>query len=185
MNKEFIGKKRFYLYEHPEVYIDARVFVVETRNSEYFTAILEDGNAYRIEFLKPLCEDLPDMESFTDLEGRLFIEFAAKTIKNVRFYDRKSNEIGLGELTAVKIRNELAYVGDITPNRSFKYKCNGWDYEAGDGEQLVVLMQKDVETATVMPLIMTVFGRNDKVKMEVLKNSYFQIHCMIPDIPNF
>ena len=181
MNKEFIGKKRFYLNEHPETFVDVRIYVIETRNSEYFSAVLEDGNAYRIEFLKPLCDELPDIESFTDLEGRLFIEFQAKTTENVSFFDRKSNNVGIGQITAVKIKSQVYYIGQFTPERSFKYKCNGWDYTRESGDHLVILMYPGKILSLVIPCTASLFGGNNKVEMNVLKNDYFQVHCRIPE----
>ena len=177
MNKEFIGKKRFYLNEHPETFVDARIYVIETRNSEYFSAVLENGNAYRIEFLEPLCGELPDIESFTDLEGQLFIEFQAKTIENISFFDRKSNKVGTGQVTAVKIKNQMYYIGQFTSERSFKYKCNGWDYTRESGDHLIILMHPGKILSPVVSCTASILGRSGKVEMNVLKNDYFQVHC--------
>ncbi len=183
MNKEYLGKKRFYLNEHPETHVDARIYVVETRKSEYFSAVLEDGNAYMVELLQPLCAELPDIESFSDLDGRLFIEFPAKTIKHVDFYDSKSNPLGKGQLTLIKITNELFYIGVLDTETSFKYKCNGkgWDYTHDAGEHLVILMHPGKLRSRVVHCTSSIFWNNNTVEETVLINDYFQIHCEIPN----
>lgn len=181
MNKEFIGKKRFYLNEHPETFLDARIYVIETRNSEYFSAVLEDGNAYRVELLAPVCDELPDIESFTDLEGRLFIEFQAKTTENISFFDRNSNNVGTGQVTVVKIKNQVYYIGQFTSERSFKYKCNGWDYTRESGDHLVILMYPGKILFPIVSFTASILGRSNGAEMYVLKNDEFEVHCnMVP-----
>lgn len=182
MNKEFIGKKRFYLNEDPDTYVDARLYVVETRNSEYITAVMEDGTGYPVESIDGPCEELSDVRSFTDIDNRLFLEYPTKTSPTIRFFDRKGNEIGIGEISVINVKSNMFYVADFTSSRSFKYKKNGWDFQVERGEHIVVPMYKDTIFADVIPFVCTLFGGCNKVNVEVLSNKYYQIHCRKPEI---
>ena len=49
MNKEYIGKKRFYSTKDLSINVVTRIYVIETRTDQFFSAVLEDGNSYQIE----------------------------------------------------------------------------------------------------------------------------------------
>lgn len=169
MNREFIGKKKFYLEDHPETFVIARMYVVETRQNEYFSAVLDNGDAFEVNVLDSPCEELAGVEGFMDLDNRMFIEYPTSTIPSVRFFDRKEKEIGVGEINVIDVRSQRIYVGKVTPTRSFKYKKNGWDFEAERGLEILVPMTKCFD----MPL--------SKSATNCLVNDYFQIRCLIPN----
>lgn len=154
MNKEFIGKKKFYLEDDPDIFVIVRIYVVETRQNEYFTAVFDNGDAFQIdEFEGP---DGSMAKSFLDFENRRFIEYPTLTIGNIHFFDRDSKEIGVGEVSSMKIGSQYFYMGSVVPYRSFKYKKNGWDFKAEQGERITALMER--------------VSRG-------LDNKYFQIWC--------
>ncbi len=175
MNKEFIGKKRFYLESHPETYVDVRVYVVETRQSEYFMAILEDGNAYTIEHADPPCEQLNNVQVFTDLNNRVFIEYPVRTAKNIKFLDRKNNIIGTGELSVLDNRGEKIYMGEVLTSRSFKYKA-GWNYEVPEGTHLEFELRKYDGTPGIFGNIF-----NENIFNKLLFNKAYQLSCLLPE----
>ena len=179
MNREFVGNKKFYLEDHPDTYVIARLYVIETRQNEYMTAVPDNGDAFQIETFEGPSEE--PMKYFMDLDNRRFCEYPILTISNIRFFDRRSEEIGIGEVSMMKVGTQRYYMGGVTPVRSFKYKKSGWDFIAKCGDEIVVSMTKSTRNNIIMPLIAHVFAKNNTVETECLENKKFQIWCSVPE----
>ena len=144
MNKEFLGKKRFYLEDNPKVSLLGRVYIIETRSSEYFSVVLEDGNTYQIEYGNTPCSDCPEMQAFRDLDNHLFFEFPSAIQNNLLFRDKDDNVIGNGELSVFQISGKFFYASKVIVSSPFKYKQNGWDFKVKAGEEIITeMIRKD------------------------------------------
>ena len=175
MNKEFIGKKRFYSTKDHNINMVARIYVIETSTDQFFTAVLEDGNSYQIEEGGPIEEIC--IQYFTDLNNNVFTEFPTKSYDdNVEFYDSKFNRIGHGDLLLLNRGGTIQYAFQLKVEKEFKYK-QAWKYTVESGNVISGIMEPDVVDNIDKDL-----GSSDSVNAnKVLSNKQYQVYCKIPD----
>lgn len=167
MNKEFIGKKRFYLENKPDNSMIVRLYVVETRQNEYFTAVLDNGDSFQID----VCEG-PDgipLKTFVDFDNKTYAEYPTLNASDIKFFDKNSDEIGVGEVSMIKIGSKPYFMGEFIVNRSFKYKSSGWDFKVNSGEKITTMLEiNDTYSSKA-------FSWDDYVSMK--KGSFKSLEC--------
>lgn len=140
MNKEFLGKKRFYLEDNPKTSIVGRIYIIETRSSEYYSVTLENGESYQIEFFDVPIPCNIQIQGFRDINNKVFAEFPSATQNHLMFRDRNDRVVGTGEVAVFDISGKYYYAANIYLTQSFKYKKNGWDFKMESGNQIVSMM---------------------------------------------
>ena len=179
MDKEFVGKKRFYSINNPSINVIARIYVIETRTDQFFTAVLEDGNSYQIEKGGPIEEIC--CQYFVDLDNVVFTEYPTKEFNGcIRFFDKIGNFIGSGDLLLINTQGNIQYAFQLVSEKNFKYKRNGWNYEVGIGDRISGLMELSSGPFTF--LFEKIFHMQDNETFgNYLTNRYYQICCKLPD----
>ena len=170
MNKEFIGKKRFYSTKDLSINVVTRIYVIETRTDQFFSAVLEDGNSYQIEKGGPI-EEI-NIQYFTDLNNIVFTEFPTKSFEdNVEFFDSKFNCIGHGDLLLLNLGGSIQYAFQLKVEKEFKYK-QGWNYTVESGNFISGIMEPDfVDNGKLLSL------HDSANSNKVLSNKQYQVYC--------
>ena len=175
MNKEFLGKKRFYSTKDNNINVVARIYVIETRTDQFFTAVLEDGNSYQIEEGGPLEEIC--IQYFTDLNNVVFSESPTKSYDDIiEFYDSKFNCIGHGDLLLVNRGGSIQYAFQLKVEKAFNYK-QAWKYTVESGNVISGIMEPDF----VDGLDKKMYSSDTVNSNKVLSNKQYQIYCKMPD----